>query len=284
MEISRRRDFCFTLNNPTVEDLELIKTLSVSPKVRYLIVGNEVGEEEGTPHLQGYIYFHNAVVFSTVKKLLPRAHIESCHGNPDQNIEYCSKSGNFTEFGTRPISQKRRGELGAEYWETNKRLVISGQIDDVDPKLFLTHYRSLKSIVADYRAMPADLEATENYWYHGSTGTGKSYKARSENPGHYLKMCNKWWDGYNNEDVAIIEDFDKNHSVLGHHLKIWADRYAFPAEIKGSHVNLRPKKIIVTSNWHPSEIWTDPQTLDPILRRFKITHFTLLGMSPLATP
>lgn len=122
--------------------------------------------------------------------------------------------------------------------------------------------------------MPEDNEVITNEWYYGTTGTGKSLKARSENKGFYLKMCNKWWDGYLNEEVVLIEDFDKNHHVLGHHLKIWADRYAFPAEVKGSKVNLRPKKIIVTSNYHPQEIWAnEPQTLEPILRRFKVSHF-----------
>lgn len=275
MDTIRRRDYCFTLNNPTEADYELVRQLASNSKVRYLIQGIETGAS-GTPHIQGYVYCHNAVVFSTLQKLLPRAHIEPCKGTPEHNITYCSKTGNFTESGDRPVTQKRKGEHGLDYWETNKKLAIAGHLDDVDPKLFMTHYRTLKSIIADFRPMPADLDSCDNSWYYGDTGTGKSYKARTDNPGHYLKMCNKWWDGYQNEDVVLIEDFDKNHSVLGHHLKIWADRYAFPAEVKGSKVNLRPKSIIVTSNWAPAEIWSDSGTLDPILRRFKVIRFPIL--------
>lgn len=273
--MSRRRDYCFTINNWTDADIEELKKLEDSDKVRYLCIGKEVGEN-GTPHLQCYVYFNNAVVFATVKKFLTRAAIFPCRGSPDQNITYCSKDGDFYEHGDRPLSQKRKGELGAEYWETNKKLAQDGKLEEIDPKLYLTHYRTLRAIASDFLPMPPDNEHLDNEWYYGETGSGKSYKARNDNPGHYLKMCNKWWDGYVGEDVAIIEDFDKSHAVLGHHLKIWADRYAFPAEVKGSKVNLRPKKIIVTSNWHPKEIWSnEPQTLEPILRRFKITHFQI---------
>lgn len=271
----KRRDYCFTINNYTDADLDQLRTLADSDKVRYVIYGKEVGES-GTPHIQGYVYFRNQTVFSTLQKFITRAAIFACRGSPDQNIAYCSKEGDFIEKGDKPVSQKRRGEMGKEYWEEQLTLAKKGRVEQCDPKLQITHFNALNGIAARYAPMPQDNDDIDNEWYYGETGSGKSYKARTENPGAYLKMCNKWWDGYTDEEVVIIEDFDKKHDVLGHHLKIWADRYAFPAEVKGSKVNLRPKKIIVTSNWHPNQIWTnEPQTLDPILRRFKVTHFQI---------
>jgi hypothetical protein len=73
---------------------------------------------------------------------------------------------------------------------------------------------------------------------------------------------------------VLLEDFNnKKHDVLVHHLKICGDRYPFPAEVKGGSRTIRPEKIIVTSNYHPEEIWTESGDLDPILRRFKVTKF-----------
>lgn len=269
----KKNAYCFTVNNPTPEDEEKLKKLEKDSRVRYFVIGHETGEE-GTPHYQGYIYFKSRVVFDTVKKLLPRAHIEESRGSVDEASDYCKKDGDFYEFGDKPMNQKRKGECGKEYWENNLNLAKKGRVEECDAKLQITHHHALYSIASRHAPMPPDNIAIDNHWYYGPTGTGKSHKARTENPGLYLKMCNKWWDGYQGEDTVLIEDFDKVHKVLGYHMKIWCDKYAFPAEVKGSKTNLRPKRIIVTSNWSPQEIWSDePQTLQPILRRFKLTHF-----------
>lgn len=273
MPENKRRDYCFTINNYTDADLASLKSLEENAKTRYLIFGKEVGEE-GTPHIQGYVYFHNPTAFNRVSKLIPRAFVAVCRGTPEQNIAYCSKDGDVHEYGEKPISQKRKGELGAEYWSAQKKLAIEGKLDEIDPKLFISHYRTLRAIQKDYATMPPDADGVTGEWFYGPTRSGKSRTARDQNPGFYLKMCNRWWDGYNGEDAVIIEDFDKKHGEsLGYYLKIWADRYAFPAEIKASKVNIRPKKIIVTSNWSPQQIWSEPESLDPILERFKVTHF-----------
>lgn len=269
--MSRSRGFCFTINNWTDEDAEQVASLS--KVASYVIAAKEVGDS-GTPHIQGYCYFATLKAIKQVSAIIKRAHIEAQKGSFEQAIDYCKKAGEFIEVGTAPVSKKRKGEMGREYWEEQLSLAKKGRIDECDPKLQLTHMSSLLKCVSYYAPMPDDLDECSNEWYYGVTGTGKSFKARSENPGHYLKMCNKWWDGYKNEEVVIIEDFDKRHGEhLGHHLKIWLDRYAFPAEVKGAKLNLRPQKIIITSNYHPTDIWVDSTTLDPIMRRLKITNF-----------
>lgn len=116
------------------------------------------------------------------------------------------------------------------------------------------------------------------WWYYGKTRTGKTHAAIHEFPQAYRKCAaNKWWDSYDGQENVIIDDFDKTHAWQGYHLKIWADKYAFQAEVKGGAHYVRPKKICVTSNWSPSEIWGDtPQVLEPLLQRFHVVHFKRL--------
>jgi len=126
---------------------------------------------------------------------------------------------------------------------------------------------------------PDDLPSEDQigYWYWGETGSGKTYAAIHEFPDAYRKIANnKWWDGYQNEDFVIIDDLDKAHNYMGYHLKIWGDRYAFAVETKGGYRYIRPKKIVVTSNYPPEHIWEDSTTLGPIRRRFKVVHFRSL--------
>lgn len=99
--VLRSRAWCFTINNDSFDDL---KTL-LDATFEYLVFGFEVGEK-GTPHMQGYIYFKNAVIQSTVKGVLPRAHLEIAKGGPDSNYDYCSKDGNYYEFGDKPLQGK----------------------------------------------------------------------------------------------------------------------------------------------------------------------------------
>lgn len=66
--------------------------------------------------------------------------------------------------------------------------------------------------------------------------------------------------------------------INAHHIKQWADHYPFSAESKGASVKIRPQKLVITSNYHPEEIWIGHQDLEPILRRFKFHHYPALIM------
>lgn len=95
--------------------------------------------------------------------------------------------------------------------------------------------------------------------------------ARQRYPGSYLKAQNKWWDGYSGQKSVILDDLDSD--CLAHYLKIWADRYACTGEIKGSTIPLNFDKLVVTSNYHPAQLFKDEQMTAAIIRRFKITEF-----------
>lgn len=262
------KNWVFTLNNYTDKDLEEL----ASWPVRYLKFGKEVGEL-GTPHLQGYVVMHQVCRLTRLKKMCARAHWEQMKGRLEHNDAYVEKEGDWTEIGDKPITQKRKGELNAERWELALQAIKENRIEEVPADIVIQYGRSFQAIRSLFREFDLSDTADKMEWYYGASRTGKSRKAREENPNAYIKMCNKWWDGYNGEEVVLLEDFDKDHKGLCHHLKIWGDRYKFPAEFKGGKMDIRPRKLIVTSNYHPSEIWDTPQELEPILERFRITEF-----------
>jgi len=273
-KMNKFRNWVFTLNNYTEDEVKAIDEIAC----RYCIYGKEVGAE-GTPHLQGTIVFKSQLVFSSIKTLLPeRCHIEACKALPE-SIVYCKKENNFIERGDKPMSAKEKGLSSQERWglayEQAKR---DGDVED--QQIRFSHARTIQYIYNLEKRKVQHMDTDDKHlWYYGETGTGKSRKAREENPGAYKKLANKWWDNYVNQDVVIMEDIDSSHEYMGYLVKLWADRYPFPVEIKGGGGHeIRPKLIIITSNFHPSEIWSDDKILNPILRRFKVTKFGSLDL------
>lgn len=267
---ARYRAFCFTHNNYPNTELE------DNVDCRYIVYGKEIAPSTSTLHLQGFIYFSNAKTLSSVIKLLPGCHVEQMKGTIEQAIEYCKKEGDYTERGTKPLTQEEKGQGEKLRWDLAFRAAQEGRFEDIPEEIRLRYDQNIKRVRRDHLdTQPLQQTDLIHEWYYGETGTGKSRKAREDNPTAYIKMCNKWWDGYQEEEVVIIDDLDKKHDVLCHHLKIWGDRYPFRAEVKGGSKMIRPKKIIVTSNYHPEEIWTAQSDLEPILRRFKTIKFSL---------
>jgi len=277
----RARSWVFTFNNYTEEDIVKIK----SYPCRYMVFGRELAPTTGTPHLQGYFNFKNAKAFSTLVKEFPGCWFHVADGTAAQNREYCSKDADFVEVGECPSDAKQGSERGGEanrqrhidFIEAARDQTVDAfDPDVVDPQLYLRYYNTFHRIRESEQYLPPDLDDVCGLWYVGASGTGKTHKSRADNPGSYNKLPNKWWDGYKNgvHEVAILQDLDKNeHKWMAYHLKIWADKYAFSAEIKGGAITLRPKKFIVTSNYFPEEIWDRSTDLEPIKRRFKVVYF-----------
>lgn len=101
-------------------------------------------------------------------------------------------------------------------------------------------------------------------WLWGDAGTGKSANLWRTYPHAYRKLLNKWWDGYENQDVVIIEEMNPTSlKALANHMKLWADRYPFVAEIKGASLYIRPQLIVVTSNYSIRQCLEDAQSTIP---------------------
>lgn len=262
---SRSKNWCFTVNNYTEEDVAAIEKLIESSD--YVIVGKEQGEQ-GTPHLQGYVQLKKKTRLGGLKKILPRAHLQVARGSAEDNRKYCSKEGDFKEYGTaKEIDPgKREKRRWDEIWENAKK----GDIEAIEPEVRIRHYNAIKRIKKDYSEPPPDLEAPCGLWITGESGVGKSTYARKHYPGAYIKNVTKWWDSYKGQDYVIIDDIDPRHKDFGYLLKIWADKFAFNAEEKGGAMMIRPKKIIVTSQYMPHDVWDDALTVVAINRRFEI--------------
>ena len=273
--MSRARIFTFTRNNPGTTHAE------DTTDCKYMVYGNEVGEL-GTPHRQGVIQFKNAKTEDAVRKILKGCHVEICKSFA-ASIVYCKKDGKFVERGVAPLTAKNKGKKEVDRWDNLKAVARGGpeawetlsSEDYCKFDKFLEREYDRMSKKRKFETMNYSDAETPHIWCYGPTGSGKSRQYHEEYPDAYLKMCNKWWDGYDMEETVLVEELSDQHEVLGHYIKKWADRYPFMAEKKGGTIKIRPKRIIVLSNYHPREIWTKEQDLAPIMRRFKVIHKSL---------
>nr|QXP07730.1 MAG: replication associated protein [Arizlama virus] len=271
----------------TLEELEAgLERLKA--KTTYGIVGREVCPNTKRLHLQCFFQFKELQRYSTLRRALlvwwkPMAK----HATPEDNFTYCSKGGNFVQWGAMVGTQENKtagraagGQRTQDKWKHCLECIKLNKYDDIDPQIFICYYNAIMNIAKRYIELPPCLtwSTTPNIWLYGVAGCGKSKRAWDTYPNAYRKPCNKWWDGFDPRihKVVIIDDFDEQHKVLCHHLKIWADRYPFILEVKGGAIGARPDIVVVTSNWAPSEIWSNPNDLEPIMRRFKV-----INMSPL---
>lgn len=269
--------WCFTINNPSAVD----ETTVQSWGTKYLVYGREVGDS-GTPHLQGFVSFVKNSRLSAVKKLHPTAHWEIAKGTSLEASDYCKKDGDFFERGTPPFAGQRTDleDIAAAV----KAGATLKEVFDLAPATYIRNYRGIAH-AKELCSSAYSHHDVRGVWFHGAPGTGKSHAAREMYPNAYMKSQNKWFDGYAGEAEIILDDFDHGGKCLGHHLKIWLDKYPCSAETKGGKVHLQHRVFIITSNYTPLQIFGrgpddkengQDDTVAAILRRVKVYHFKSL--------
>lgn len=271
--MNRSRNFVFTINNYSPEEVDIVKGW----ECKYVKFGKEVAPTTGTPHLQGYVCFENQMTLSALKKKysIGDNHWEVMRGTPEQNDVYCEKDGDVFEKGTKPLSPAEKGSGEKRRWADAFDAVKEGRLQDVPKDILCSKLKNIQyavKAVSECGWNRSTIDgALDHEWIVGDTGCGKSRSARERYPDAYVKdPTTPWWDGYDGQEVVIIDDFDKFQVKQGGDMKRWLDRYAFQAQFKGGYLFIRPRKIIVTSQYRPSEIWDDEKTVDAITRRVSI--------------
>lgn len=275
---TRKRAWVFTLNNYSDSDLSRLSLLCSSGKCKYIVYGLESAPTTGTRHLQGFVFFNDAKTRSAVKKIIGEAHLEFSKDDPKRGfssaIEYCRKGGEFFEFGDAPSGLKERGDASKDMWDSMKESAKKGMLDEIPSVFLVRYYNTFKAIRKDYMLKPADSPTVTGVWVQGEAGCGKSRYVRSlVGSDFYRKMRNHWWDGYQQEPFVICDDLDKFNVSLGGLIKDWTDRYSFTAEAKGGAMSIRPKLVFFTSQYAISDIWSDRETADALLRRCVVVNF-----------
>lgn len=281
---TRTRSWLFTLNNPTsliVLDEDKVSAL----KILYLVYQKEVGAQ-GTPHLQGYVYFQNPVRMVGCKAALVAlsddtakgAHLEVARGTAQQNRDYCTKvdtrvEGPF-EYGVIP-KQGSRSDLGAI-----KDLIDSGASEADVAEQYFGQYVRYHNGFRQYRSVTARKRdwKTKVVVHYGSTGLGKTFRAHKLGGEKlYIKDCeNKWWERYQGEEQVLLDEFD-GATLSINRFKQLGDRGAANVEVKGGSVSWCAKTLYITSNTAPGDWWPAAKSVDfeAVIRRVdEWWHFT----------
>ncbi|AXQ66087.1 MAG: putative viral replication protein [Circoviridae sp.] len=250
------RRWCFTINNYGTPDLECVRNAFKEEGVVYAVCGKEIGKN-GTKHLQGFIHFSGNQRFNRVRNMLGgRAHIERARGNDEQNKIYCTKEETYLEVGS-PQFQGKRNDLGRAVAALESGSSLS-EVARTNPEVFIRYGRGLRDYI-NVRGLvkPRDFK-TKVIVVVGEPGSGKSKFANEYEGSKYWKPRGQWWDGYNGEDVVILDDF-YGWMPYDELLRV-GDRYPLKVQVKGAFVDFVSKVLIITSNKRPEE-WYDKEKI-----------------------
>lgn len=257
------RGWIITINNPL--QATPLEGVSTQPGVKVLVGQKEVGEQ-GTPHFQLFLETKNPVRLSYVKKLFPSCHAEKRRGTKIEAVQYVTKEntrvdgpwiyhckGLSLDQYIRSLSKSGNTESGLE---SIKVLLDEGCSEERIADDFFTdwvrHYKAFR----EYKLLKTKPRNSfkKLIVILGPSGTGKSKFCLEQYGNAYWKQRSNWWDGYNGEEVVILDEF---YGWLPYDLLLrLCDRYPLLLERKGGQVQCEATTVVITSNISPADWYT----------------------------
>lgn len=252
------RNAIFTINNPE-KKLELENNSSVRGCIYQLEKG-----EQGTEHYQGYIEFTKKMSFKAIKEVIGEAHIEDRKGTRDQAIAYCSKEDTRIDgpwiYGDmklgKPGNQGKRTDLedACDVIINSGRNIAKGltNVAVEQPVVFVKYHKGLTALATRIN-MGDRVEKPRVEWIWGATGCGKTLYATRKSETFYIKDGTMWWDGYEQQETIVIDDFDGKWPFRD--LLRILDRYPYAGQFKGGYVKINSPNIIITCDRRPEDLY-----------------------------
>lgn len=259
--------------------------------VQFMDVFREEAPKTGHVHYHSVVVFFKKVTAHSVIAIDPYAHWQKMGGQLISAWDYAAKNGDRAfQYGTAPMTlqnhwrateqrqQRKTGPTKTQLkWNELVRRAKAGDETIRDEQLYaknMAYFDRILNGVHVHIILDCDL-SSKNIWIWGPPGTGKSRLVRryaQENKiSLYNKLQNKWWDGFENQQIVLIEDADpQTMKLLTQHMKCWSDRYSFSAEVKGSSRVIDPYfHLVVTSNYPIEECFVGVDA-SAIIRRFDV--------------
>lgn len=238
------RDWCFTC-------FDTEKELTFDKKnVRYITYGRERCPTTGREHYQGFAIFNRTCRIPKAKSWIgggDGVHCEPRRGTRNEARDYCRKDGDVIEWGQFEGFTK----------EQLFRQPI-GYLKENYPEFYCRYHRGLEKL-QEKGPKWRDIKVTV-LW--GGTGVGKTRKVMEMDSVYKIDPPYTWWDGYEGEEILLIDDFRIGAIHRGMLLNL-LDGYRLRLETKGSHTWALWKEVYITTNFNP-ETWEDP-----LLRRIQ---------------
>ncbi|AHH31477.1 replication-associated protein [Dragonfly larvae associated circular virus-7] len=271
----RVRRVCFTLFEEVPPEFE-------EEWMQYLLVGREVCPATGREHWQGYLELKSQMLWTTVKgRLGDQVHLEECNGSAQDNIVYCSKDGNWVEWGECKV-QGARSDLSSLRTDVLNHGVTVAEILEANPMTYHQYGRTLLALEdLRYSRVFRDCSAAPTVtWFWGPTGCGKSHESRARalalaggdrSKIYVLANHDKgWWDLYNLQEIVILDELRADQVPWGLLLQLTTNVECFVPRRGRQPCPFVAKHVFITSPLHPRDQYADRcgiDNIDQLLRR-----------------
>lgn len=244
--------------------LDNAKALFGNNLVTYVIAQEE--HKDGNKHIHAWFGLANPINYRKPEKLDV---LTGKHGNyqvarsPKNVMEYCIKEdknwlSNFDVVAKIAAMTSKKKYVGTELLKKRKLVDLT----DEDPSLLFDYekwkkaYNSYSDDKQEDRSSPPRVVVIT-----GPAGAGKTRWAYDSFPDKsiYITSSNRWWDGYDYQEVVVLDEQDKEASRFeyGFILRL-LDRYPLRVPIKGGFKKFNSSIVVLTGaddwqNWWRGE-------------------------------